>query len=123
VYALTGRPRWQVFEEPQAGASVHKLDSVHDFVHDEEAVSARRSLRWSVDALRRGEAAPLVPYFGDEPRAVQPALHRQRRAASVLDAVSQRLTGSELEADQIVTGEPARGKLRDERARLPRAGR
>jgi len=46
------------------------------------------------------------------------------RAASVFDAVSQRLTGSKLEPDQIVTGEPARGKLRDERtlpASLPAA--
>jgi hypothetical protein len=41
----------------------------------------------------------------------------------VFDAVSQRLTGSKLEANQVVTGEPARGKLRDERTRLPRAGR
>jgi hypothetical protein len=39
----------------------------------------------------------------------------------MLDAVSQRLTGSKLQAYQIVTGEPARGKLGDERARLPRA--
>lgn len=122
-YALTGRAGRQVFEEPEPSASVHKLDSVNDFVHDEEAVSARRSLRRSVDALRRRKAPPLVPYFGDEPRAVQPALHRQRRAASVFDAVSQCLAGSKLEADQIVAGEPVRGKLRDECARLPRAGR
>jgi hypothetical protein len=63
-----------------------------------------------------------VAYFGDEPSAVQPAIDRENRAATVLDAVSKRLTGTELEADQIVTGKPVRGKLRDKRPRLPRAG-
>lgn len=120
---LTARLGREVFEKPQPGAAVHKFDAVDDFVHDEETVSARRSLRRRVDALRWIEAPSLVPYFSDEPVAVQPAIDRQNRPAAVLDAVSERLAGTKFEADQIVTGKPVRGKPRDKRARLPRAGR
>ena len=80
-------------------------------------------MRRRVDALRRIEAPSLVPYFGDEPAAVQPAINRQNRTAPVLDAVSQRLAGTKLEPDKIITRKPIRGKPRDKRPCLPRAGR